>query len=479
VIRSKLSITFTALLFTLLSWHCTKINSTEIGNGLIPTVDNVTVFDTTLNVVGNNIDSIPFGKGCTTIYSTEDHVLGSITNDPLFGTTKATIYTELKPGQYPFYLPARPVDRTLDSIVLVLSYKRAFGDSSSPQTVEVHEITNKFVPDTSSCSSYAFNATILGSATYIPKRLADTAKGFRDTSANVLRIKLSSAFGQKFLAQDSSATSAFYSDSLFKVFLKGFAIIPGNSGNALSYFNLANVKTRLAVYYKYKRTGFADTAVVTNFGFNVLSYSANNIVRTHSGAEISQNTGPAPGGHNFIYIQTSPGSYAELKIPGLTTLSNRVIYKAELLMDQVPTTVSDPFAAPDFLYLDLKQNDTVYRPIPCDFLSINGSPDISSFGGYKTLIKDPSGNSVARYTFNLTRYVQKIVTNKRENSTLRLRAPDFVTSTTGFIDDCGQGQAPLAFALNNLAYGRVKLFGGTLTSVNTNRIRLRIIYSKL
>ena len=43
--------------------------------------------------------------------------MGTITNDPLFGTTMATIYTELKPTGFPFNLFGKPADRTLDSIV--------------------------------------------------------------------------------------------------------------------------------------------------------------------------------------------------------------------------------------------------------------------------------------------------------------------------------------------------------------------------
>jgi len=39
--------------------------------------------------------------------------------------------------------------------------------------------------------------------------------------------------------------------------------------------------------------------------------------------------------------------------------------------------------------------------------------------------------------------------------------------------------AALFFALNNVAQGRVKLVGGNVNSTASNRIRLRIVYSKL
>ncbi len=483
MIRTKLSSAFTIIFFSLLSWHCTKIDTTDVGSGLIPGVDNVNTFDTTLNVIANNIDSVSLGKGCTVIYPTDDHALGYIGNDPLFGTTQATLYTEFKPSIFPFYLPAKPADRTLDSMVLMLSYRRTFGDSTTPQSVKVYEISKNFTPDTSTCSTYLYNsATLLGSATYVPKRLGlDTVKGFAgvgDTTINVLRIKISNTLAQKFLNQDSSATSAFYSDSLFKnTLFRGFAIVSNNTGNGLCYFNLTDVNSRLALYYKYKRAGLKDTGVVTNFVFNITANSANNIVRSRTGSELSKNlTTPAPAGHNSIYIQTSPGSYAEVRIPGLTGLSNRIINRAELIIDQVAPSPTDPFVTPAFLYLDVKQNDTLYRPVPCDFVMVGGQPDITSLGGYRTLAKDSVGNSISRYTFNLTRYVQKVVTNGRENAVLRLRAPDYVSTSASYIDDCGQTISPLFFNLNSVAYGRLKVMGGTTAS---NRIRLRIIYSKL
>ena len=483
MVRTKLTLAFTALIFfSLLAWQCTKIDTTNLGGGLIPVVDNVNTFEEIINVVANNFDSVSIpGKGCVTIYPTDDHALGYIGNDPYFGTTKATIYTEVKPPLFPFYLSGTPSGRTLDSIVLVLSYLRTFGDSTVPQSVQVHEILNNFLPDSSTCSSYPFKAAILGTTNYTPQRLADSVKGFMEASKNELRIKLSAALGLQFIAQDSSTTSAFYSDSTFRAFFKGFAIVPDNLGNALSYFNLADTNTKLAVYYKYKRPALTDTVVVTNFRLNVLANTANNIARSRAGSEIAQNTNHPATGDNFIYIQSSPGSFAELKIPGLKGLSNRIVHRAELIIDQAysPLQLNQYFTPPSFLFLDIKDTGKYYLPIPCDFTVAGGSPDLSSFGGYKTTAKDASGNNIARYTFNISRFVQKIITNGRINSTLRLSAPNYVSTPFGYFDDCGQGVPPLLFALNNIAFGSVKFVGGITTSTSVNRIRLRIIYSKI
>ncbi len=484
MVRTKLTLAFTAILFfSLISWQCTKIDTTNLGSGLIPAIDNVNTFEEIINVVANNFDSVPSGKSCATIYPTDDHALGYISNDPYFGTTKATIYTELKPASFPFSFAATPAERTLDSVVLVLSYKRTFGDSITPQRVEVHEINKTFfTPDSSTCSVYPIKAAILGSVTYTPQNLKDSVKAFRDTTINELRIKLTNSFGQLLLSQDSSnSLNAFKSDTLFKDFFRGFAIVPATIGNALTYYSITDTKTKLAVYYKYKRTNLSDTAVVANFNLYNGDHSANSIERNRSSSEIALNTFHPAAGDNFIYLQSSPGSYAELKIPGLTGLSNRIVHRAELIIDQAysPMPVNQIFTPPSFLFLDIKDTGKNYLPIPCDFNAAGGTPDFASFGGFKTTAKDANGFSIARYTFNISRFVQKIITNGRTNSILRLSAPNYISTPVGYFDDCLQAVPPLFLSLNNIAFGSVKFVGGTTTSTLVNRIRLRIIYSKI
>ncbi|MBA2249403.1 MAG: DUF4270 family protein [Chitinophagaceae bacterium] len=464
---------FFLLFFSLLNWNCTKIDTTDIGSGLIPVVDNVHTFDTSLAVIANNFDLVD--TDCAKIYPAEQHILGVINNDPYFGTTKGTIYTQLAPLSFPYDFPAI---HSLDSIVLVLSYTGTYGDSTIPQKVNVYPILNTFKPDSSSCTAYPFdNSNLLGSAIYQPQRLTDSVIGFNERSSNQLRIKLSTAFGQSILAQ--GGTTGLLSDSLFKIFFKGFAIVPDEpfGGNAVTFYNLADSNTKLAIYFHYNAGLTNDTVV--NFRLTNLTHTANNIVRNHSGAEITQHTSHPAAGDSLIYIQTIPGTFAEIKIPDLSSLSNRIINKAELIVDQVySSALTDKyFYTPDFLFLDLK--DTAagnFRPIPCDFNTLSGSPNLTLFGGFRTFVNDPFGNRIARYSFNLSRYVQKIVTSHRINSTLRLKAPDAITIPTTYVDECNQPVAPLTYPINVLSLGRVKLGGGNNSSY---RMRLHIVFTKL
>lgn len=479
--RNKTTLAFTGLLFfSFLSWNCTKIDTTTIGSSLIPVVDNVNTFETFIDVAANTIDT---SGDCTTVSQLQDQALGIINNDPLFGKSSATIYTELEPLAFPFNFQGKPIDRKLDSVVLVLSYKATFGDSSVSQKVTIFEINTtgtKFKPDTSSCTFYPYiNFTSLGSKIFKPVNLKDTVKAFQDTTINQLRIKLSTAFAQRLLNLDSTVLK---SDSLFKNFFKGFAIVPDAAfgGNAFTYYNLVDPNTKLAIYYKYPNVAGRDTATVDYFKLAFTSSSANYITRDSSTGEVNQHRTFLPAGDNVIYIQTTPGISADLRFPSLGALSNRIVHRAELIIDQVysPAATDTFFASPPVLFIDIKNALTgnTFKPIPCDFNTFSGIPNIGTFGGFRTIVKDPFGNKISRYSFNISRYIQKVVSKVLPNVPFRLRAPDYFYNPTGYLDECGQGVAPLFNLLNTIAYGRVKLGGGS----NANyKMKLRIVYSNL
>ena len=91
------------------------------------------------------------------------------------------------------------------------------------------------------------------------------------------------------------------------------------------------------------------------------------------------------------------------------------------------------------------------------------------FGGYRRTKKDPlTGLDIKYYNFNISRYVQQIVTDHTKSYDLRVYAPfnfNYPQYSTTFI--------PFG---NNIAFGRVKIGSGA----NPNyKMRLRIVYSKL
>ena len=186
-------------------------------------------------------------------------------------------------------------------------------------------------------------------------------------------------------------------------------------------------------------------------------------------------------GDSILYIQTSPGTYALLNIPGLNGLSNRVINRAELIVDQVysDNSSNEIFDVPVNLYLDVKDSSLTggsYIPIPCDFSGSELQKDFSHLGGQMHPALDHSGRSITEYRFNIARYLQSIVSKGKNNLTLRLRAPDYVSNKATYTDWCGQSIGPFSTPRNNVGDGRVKLNG---TNNSATRIRLYVVYSAL
>jgi len=473
------------LVFSFFSFYlqtsCTKITSTEVGKDLIPAIDNIHTFDTTIEVLANNYifadSSFPRMGG--SLQNVPDYALGYVSNDPQFGTVTGTIFMEMKPPLFPYTFGASKDSLSLDSVVLCLSFVTNYGDTNTQQKVDVYALDGPIRADSSYRTDTYFEfSELLGSKTFAPKELDDSVKLFKDSLSHQLRIRLNDEFGTSLLSQDSSG--AYKSDSAFRAFFKGFAIVPdqattaGLGGNALSYFALPGAKTYLKLYYKQKLAdGKTDTTFAVFTFFAQFDGHVNNISQFHTGSQLAAHTVNVPDGDSLVYIQTTPGSYSKILTPAVKAFrdlkGNVVINRAELSMQQIftPGENDDIFAAPNYLYIDAFDTSGGFRPIPLDFtFSGSGVPSDGVFGGASKLVDDGNGHVVSKYTFVLSRYLQNIVTRNSPIYDLRLWAPFGVTYPGTLI----------SFGLNRISYGRVKLGGG---KHSTYPMKLRIIYSKI
>ncbi len=495
-----LPIAITAIiLFSLFSWNCTKLDTTDIGSDVLA-VDNVNTFDTLLAI--NSTQGF-FNDSSTVVGKYDDHALGAINNDPLFGKTNASIYMQLKPAFFPYYFgnsgdTLNGFGAGIDSVVLCLRYTGFWGDSLLPVYLEVRQVNeNKFRDSINkiNATNYqpATSGTILGSTNIDVRTLGNYIKlnNGRDSVKNQVRIKLSASFAAQLYSRDSiasnSANNAFYNDSIYRNFYNGIAVIANGGGNGLMYINIADTATKLEVHYKRKNNGKLDS-VYSSLRLNPssgnparpVSNTSNHILRTRGGFPISN---PASTEH---YLQTSPGTFINLSIPGLAGLSNRIIHRAEIIIEQIPTDpiLDDKLSAPNFLFLDLKDTGSTdkWKPIYYDLntaqlydpdyktnIPFIASPiDYQYFGGYRRSKNDAFGNLIKYYNFNITRYTQQIVTDRTYNYDLRVYAPFNL-----YYPQYSGTYIPYS---NNIAYGRVRVGSGT----NANyKLRLRIVYSKL
>lgn len=472
-------------LLTFLSFYlfssCTKINeATELGADLIPAVDNVNTFDTTITL---QAAYRPFNDTSRHLIN-ENMALGKI-SDPVFGTSTADIYFNLSSGSsgqtygtYPFGAHKDSV-LGIDSVVLSLSYQGAYGDTANSQlSVQVTEISpsGTFKDDsvyTFFTPGFATTGSVLGTKTFAVNKLRDSVpvlrKGDTTKVANVLRIPLQNSIGQKLASFDT--TNGYRNDSLFRSLFRGLAVktTAATGFGAFAYINAYDAnKTRLIVYYRVKRTGGVIDSAASVVFTHARYGQANSIVRSAGGEYLAGLNNPSS---QNLYVQSSPsGSYVGIKVPGLENFPNKVIHRAELIAYAIPSAADNFFTYPNVLFLDHKSPtaDSAYlfeRDVPT---SSDGTLDYASFGG--AISRDKS------YRFNITRYVQGIVTRKERNDSLRLYAP--FRHDVYEITSRQMLPYPYSNVLSNIAKGRVVLAGPGHPD-QSKALRLRIVYSNL
>lgn len=482
---------------------CNKINqATDMGQDLIPPVDNIHTFDTTLEVETYNMLST-FADDSAQSIASDDQYLGLMT-DPIFGKTDARMFFQLVPTNGKANLVNVPGKRYIDSVVLQVAYLGTYGDTTTPQTITVSELstTNNFrASGTNRDSAYSIReenfitTNLLGSKQIIPRSLKDSSIDIRvkDTVliGNTLRIKLNNTFGQRLLDYDTTGVNDGYStDSIFLTKVGGFALKSTGGGNAIMGFNIIdNSKTRLIVYYRHDNTttaGDIDTAVAS-YTLEGRVATANYIGRDHNGTQVQVTSGDNVK-DPVAYIQNSPGAYTKVKIPGLSGMTNRVIHLAQLQMEQVYDAQDTLFNAPPLLFMDmLDATNNKYKSIPyaIDNTSFQAANDLGtvlsitsaayrSFGSFYTFKKDLSNNTIKEWKFNLTRYAQYVVKGMTPVADLRLHANYYTVINNG--NPNNNGTRVIVQIGSGPAAGRVRLGGGNHP---TQKMKLRIVYSKI
>lgn len=474
---------FAALLLLIGFISCKKINeATDLGGDLIPAVDNVHTFEVALNAVTNNLL-----YNDTTKVNYSDLVAAGDLNDPEFGTTHADFQFNLTPlslGTNPF--GGRDTTNIIDSVVLSLQYDNSYGDTlSGIQTLHVYEIASN--PDFKDTVLYKYSdpstdfpttGAELGSASFTAKSAKDSIRLIRagDTTAvsHVVRIRLDNSLGERFAQYDTTGSllsGGFHLDStngsIFRKLFAGLSVKADNGSNVLSYFDLTSgSKTRLTVYYQTVHSNGTRDTLSTDFAHRTNGQT--NYVKMTPASNWATYLNNGLTEDDKVYIQSAPsGSYASVNVPDLSTLGNKVVHKAEIIASVLPSVGSDKFSAPPYLFMDYTNSGTPDTAFLFDKdinLGVNQSIDLSLFGG------NLKNN---QYRFDITRYVQGIVTRHAPNDTLRIYAP---LRTQLFVPLAGAYIRPQI--AQGIAQGRVVLGGGNFVNAD-QRLRLRIIYSNL
>lgn len=377
-----------------------------IGSDIQPKGDKLNMlFSDTISLVSFSLldDSVKSDE-------TNGNLLGSY-KDPVFGTVKASFYTQIRLSSSNVKFDSLPV---VDSIVLSLVYSGYYGDITIPQNIKVYEITENFYRDSSYYSNHLLNhsSTWLASQTFIPKPkdsvMVDGVKGKPQ-----LRIHLDKSLGQKLL--DQSGTANLENNDNFIKFFKGIYVeaLSSMDKGAILYFDLIHPASKLTLYYhNTKDTTTYSFLINENCArFNSISHLNYSDAFPHLKNQVLNKDSIT--GQDLFYIQGLAGIKGKIKFPYIKSVVNDgmiAINKAELI---IPIYDLDPDLA------------TLEPPARLGLVRLNENgityflPDFSFgdayFGGYYDAVNK-------QYKFTISRHIQNLISGKEIDYGLQLVA---------------------------------------------------------
>lgn len=333
-------------------------------------------------------------------------LLGKI-EDPIFGPTSANIYTQCYLESSDPDFGSNPI---ADSLVLWLKIDSLYGDSSLPHTIHIHRMNEeiKYDEDYYSFSDINYNDEKLGQKTFIPTSSpGDSLVLGEDTVPFHHRIKLNTTAGndlaQNLLNQQGSGNLA--DNESFIEYFKGIYIKTSNStgGNSLFYVNLLSKYSKLTLYYNDSlQFDFPININCARFGQFEHEYDQGSSVFKQQVM-----AGDTTLGDSLLYIQPFGGVITNVKIPYISTLSDKSIAlnKAELIVPPDKNYLGDNYPLPYRLYL-LKKNEDNYN-----YIRIVDDASEGTLGGYYYDSQD-------YYLFNITRHIQNLINNEENEFSL-------------------------------------------------------------
>lgn len=426
-----------ALLTCIFLSSCNK-QSSEIGLDLLDNLVDSEFMDTI------SIEAYSMLEDTINTTNTSANILGCI-SDPIFGNSKAGIYTQLSLSGSSVNFGENPI---IDSVVLTLQISTYYGDTNSRVDIRVHELTEALDSETkyyqTSTASYNSSSLNLNTGGYTIQPTTPIVVDTGVYNAH-LRIPLTKQFGQYLLNHQDDLNNNLPD------FLKGLYIeAVGHTGNC-GYMLVTNMTSALSgvtlYYHNNSKTNMRYTfscpdkcVRFTHLDHDYTASTSSNFIQ-----EVLQ--GQRQIGEEVLYVQGGGGVKTRITFPNLEhcfdQYNQRVtIHRAELVITDVD---------PHELYLvhpvnltlqGISKSDSTVRFLPDDDYYTSAA----YYGG-------TYNSTTHEYRFRITQYVQQLI----------LQQGDWSNSVNLIVR--GSAVRP-----NRL------VFGGTDRS-SSARLRLEIAYS--
>jgi hypothetical protein len=398
----KLNNSFLGLLVVFLLASCTKPQDgfiqTKSGNNLLNSRQTDTI---SIDMVSEIVPRLP-----NTANLTAD-ILGTF-NDPLFGRTTASVYTQVRVGNNPS-APSWSKTSTLDSLVLTLKLSNItvqlgqngiIGTSNfKGQTWHLFKLATSMPSGIDIPSDTTLPAPMEIGKAVVSFNQADSILRMTIKGSNVNSVFRDSLF-------DSTGNSTLFTDQTeFDALMHGLYISPdsalGSSAGdgTLAAFNLRDTNSRVTIYYdtkfKWYMTMYTPSLPVQRV--NIYNHNYTN--------SIAKKYAALPGkAVDRVFVQSLGGVRCIVKIPYLSRLlkdSMIAINQAEFIFPKVDSS-SDPYNnnfPPKMLLRPRKTNGED---------SLNNFRD-DVFDYYQQNYQ----NDAKAYKFLMTAYMQRLLFNYR------------------------------------------------------------------
>ncbi len=371
------------------------------------------------------------------------NLVGSI-YDPIFGTTTASFYTQLRITSNDITYGNNPI---ADSLVLTLQYKGCYGDSFASQTLQVFEVNEDMYFDSTYLSNryLQINSSVLAEKTFIPAP-KDSVSVFGKKVSPHLRIKINNLTFLNKLMNEAYLTT----NETFLSNIKGLYVtaVKKNIDGSILYFGLESTFSKLTLYYHNSQ----NDSLQVNFSINDKCARYNNF--EHYGyANASTDfknqvlNKDTMLGENKLYLQSMGGTMIKVRIPNLMNFidSGRktvAINEASLILTNDDNT-SEMLPPSQLGLFKFDEKDQL------QILNYDITAGTSYYGG--SYNKDNNA-----YKFRLTRHIQRLLNGTEKNYGLAIINDERRTSSN-----------------------RVVIKGTNKSLFGTQRLRLLITYTKI
>lgn len=340
------------------------------------------------------------------VYTTNltNQLLGKL-NDPIFGKTDATIYSQFLLSGASLNFGTNPV---LDSIVLTLQVAGYYGDTTSALRFGAFELTEDL---STSTSYYSTNTTSHNGINLLSNPNQDyfvrpnTSLVFDTTSLSPhMRIRLRNDLGQRFIDHASEWTT---NEALLQQF-KGLCIhVENYTGNGcILYTNMTSALTSITIYYHNDLdNGLAYSLLPSDDGMRYTNFNHFNYADACSDLQRQILQNDTTGANTNLYLQPMAGVKTKVRFPNIrnkfASIGNKVlINRAELVISN-QYLYDNIFKYPSALTIEGVKKDGTTTYIPDDD---NVSSD-GFFGGSYDAV-------TGEYRIRITRYLQQLILNQ-------------------------------------------------------------------